>query len=161
MQLTNYRIQPNVRRKMIVDVIHTANLLDVRISELLKGFALTHSQFNILRILNGVYPDHLAVKEVRNRMVFPNSDTSRLLDRMLAKGLIDRKECPSDRRKSDVSIAKKGVELLQEISPVLDELLGQYFESAISAEEAELVSGVLNRITQGLQEGKTTKRTTL
>jgi len=43
------------------------------------------------------------------------SDTSRLVDRLIVKGLAEKTTCTSDKRLVDISISRKGLELLEQL----------------------------------------------
>ena len=131
---------------MVVDIIHTANQLDYKISLLLKTFSITHVQFNILKILQGANPQPLSAGQIKERILFSNSDITRLIDRLVKKELVDRIICPNNRRKMDISITKKGTELLNKIEPELSGTLNDFFKNEIKVEDAKLVSETLKKI---------------
>ena len=131
---------------MIAEVIHTANRFDSIIGAALKPHGLTHGQFNILRILSEAAPTPLSVTAIRERVLFPNSDITRLIDRLVAKGLVSRTVCPANRRKVDIGITEAARELLDCVVPQVDSELKSSYASSITSEEAELVSNILKRI---------------
>jgi DNA-binding MarR family transcriptional regulator len=83
--------------------------------ELLKPFGVTIPQFNILRILRGQHPKPANVKLLKERMMDKMSDASRLVEKLRAKGLVDRRICDKDRRNVDVLITEDGLKLLENI----------------------------------------------
>ncbi len=85
--------------------------------ELLQEYDITITQYNILRILRGQYPNPISINLLKERMLDKMSDTSRLVERLRTKGFVDRKVCNNDRRKSDVKITENGLELLKELRP--------------------------------------------
>lgn len=133
-------------QQMVVDILKAGDWLDNKVSKLLKGFNLTHVQFNILRILRGAYPEPLSVGEVKNRVLFSNSDITRLVDRLVSKGFVLRKICDNNRRKMDIIISDDGLVALEEIDSRLTVELEHFFENKVSVEEAIMVSEVLKKI---------------
>ena len=131
---------------MIAEVIHTANRFDTIIGAALKPHGLTHAQFNILRILRDAAPSPLSVSDIRERVLFPNSDITRLIDRLVAKELVSRTVCPANRRKVDIGITESARQLLEVIVPQVDGRLKSSYASSISNAEAEPVSSILKRI---------------
>ena len=101
--------------KAVVNLIFTGNWIHLRNSIFLKGYGLTSQQFNVLRILRGQHPEPVSVNEIISRMLDKMSNVSRIIDKLVAKELVDRKECPRDRRQVDVFITKKGMEVLAKI----------------------------------------------
>ena len=134
------------QQRMVIDIIHTANWLDERISTVLKPYGLTHPQFNILKNIQAAHPQPLSAKEIRDSIMFSKSDVTRLMDRLVGKELLVRNICPQNRRKIDVSITEKGIAMLEEILVEFRKVLGNFFEQEISTEEALKTSEILRKI---------------
>ena len=81
----------------------------------LKAYGLTLTQYNALRILRGAGPDGFCRNEVRDRMIKPVPDTTRLLDRLVEAGLVERDREGDDRRFVTARITKRGLALLARI----------------------------------------------
>lgn len=101
--------------KARVNIHYTHNYLNSLLIEILKPFNLSPSQFNVLRILRGQYPNTSNIGLIKERMLDKNSDISRVIDRMLVKKLVNRSECKLDRRQKDIQISKLGLEYLSKI----------------------------------------------
>ena len=115
--------QPKFRndyQKAVVNLMYTSGWLNSRQEEFFKPFGITPSQFNILRILRGQDGKSLTGAEIKGRMLERNSDISRLLDRLGRKNLIQRTQCPNDRRAINVTITKAGLAILKEIDGQID-----------------------------------------
>ncbi|MFT4031610.1 MAG: MarR family transcriptional regulator [Siphonobacter sp.] len=131
--------------KVMVNLLFTNNWLVARHSDGLKPYDLTVQQFNVLRILRGQYPNAITVNAIIERMLDKMSNASRLVDKLLAKGLVTRVVCPNDRRAVDVLITAKGLSLLAEI----DEKMSTWEADIIrnmSEEEAEMLSHLLDKL---------------
>ncbi|MBS3992596.1 MAG: MarR family transcriptional regulator [Bacteroidetes bacterium] len=92
----------------------TANWLESVGNELLKKYQITIQQYNILRILRGA-GEAITVQTVKERMIERSPNTTRLMDKLIAKKLIDRTRCENDRRVVYVKINKNGLSLLNKI----------------------------------------------
>lgn len=103
------------KHKAVVNIIYTYNWIYSKQHTLLKPSGLTIQQYNILRILKGQYPNPASIKLLKERMLDKMSDTSRLVEKLRLKRLVERKECPKDRRNVDVIITKKGLKLLESL----------------------------------------------
>lgn len=134
----------NEYQKLAVNIIYTHGWLMHKQSSFFDKFELTPSQYNILRILRGQYPNPLSVNLLKERMLDKMSDTSRLVERLRKKGLLERKICQNDRRKADVKITEKGLTLLKE-ADVLDNYFIELF-SKITKDEAEMINSILDKI---------------
>ena len=97
----------------------------------------------MLRILRGE-GNPMSTSCIRERMIDRMSDTSRLVERLCQKDLVNRDACCSDKRRVDVTISTRGLELIESIEqsgkPSLDELMGN-----LSEEEAFLLSDLLDK----------------
>lgn len=123
-----YIHQPNIHELLLVEIMRTSHLLLQPIGPVFKQFDLTQSQYNILRILRGAAPESLTAGTIKERMVNPKSDVTRLMDRLVTKGLISRQLKKDNRREMSIKITKKGLNLLEKIGPELTAVLDQYKE---------------------------------
>ncbi len=131
-------------QKLAVNIIFTYNWLNNNQLAFFKKYDLTPQQFNVLRILRGQHPETASVSLIKERMLDKMSDASRLVDRLVAKELVERHICPKDRRKADVNITEKGLKLLEEI----DVKLNAVFENLenISIDEAKQLNALLDKL---------------
>jgi DNA-binding MarR family transcriptional regulator len=144
--LNNDLASNNPYMKMFVRIMKVGRIIENHATEILKEFDITHIQFNVLRSLEVVHPDILSVGEIKKQLLFPASDVTRLLDRLLKNGLIDRCVCPKNRRKVDVSITKKGLELIKKILPEFEKQSEGYFRFIINEDERDQMLVGLARI---------------
>lgn len=110
--------------RAFVNLIYTVSWFQNRFQAYLKPRGLTPQQYNILRILRGQQGNPLPLNAVKARMLERNSDTSRIIDRMVRKGLIDRKTCKDDRRQVDLTLTPAGYKLLDSVGLDLDPVIG-------------------------------------
>jgi DNA-binding MarR family transcriptional regulator len=111
----------SLEQEAVLNVLHTADVLLQRITAVLKPFKLSHSQYNVLRILRGAGPEGLACREIGERMITRDPDITRLLDRLEARGLLTRTRDQKDRRVITARITSEGRRLLE----VLDQPIGE------------------------------------
>lgn len=115
-----------------LNILRTAALLEHAVAERLKPHGLTPTQYNVLRILRGAGDQGLCGNEVRERMLTPVPDTTRLLDRLEEAGLVDRVRDRADRRFVTARITSTGREKLAAldgpVSEMHEQLLGHMDE---------------------------------
>jgi DNA-binding MarR family transcriptional regulator len=138
----------NSRHKGLINILFTYGWLIERIKNILAREGITHQQFNILRILRGSYPNPLSTLQIRDRMLDKMSDTSRIVDRLIIKGLVVKTISSKDKRLVDVVISQKGQELLSRIDEGPDIVME--IMSNISEQEAESMSHILDKIRYSL-----------
>ena len=132
------------QQRLLINIMFTGNQFTLLSSRMLKQFSLTTQQFNVLRILRGQKGNPISVKDMHGRMLDSSSNVSRLVDKLLAKNLITRITCLNDRRKVELTIPKKGLQLLSEIDVFL-KVIKKRLRSAITEDEAKIASGILDK----------------
>ena len=90
------------------------------ISCALHPYGLSIQQFNVLRILRGCEEKPASLQYITSRMIHKTSNTTRIVDRLLEKKLVDRKPCAENRRMVEINITQAGIKLLTTIDPVID-----------------------------------------
>ena len=90
------------------------------ISCALHPYGLSIQQFNVLRILRGCEEKPASLQYITSRMIHKTSNTTRIVDRLLEKKLVDRKSCAENRRMVEINITKAGLKILTAIDPVID-----------------------------------------
>lgn len=129
-------------QKAVVNLMFTAGWLASKHQDFFKVYGITSQQYNILRILRGQYPQSISATEIKTRMLDKNSDVSRLLDRLQAKNMIEKKASTSDKRASDVYITQAGLDLLNAIQLRQEELEGIM---VLTPDEAVQLSDLLDK----------------
>jgi DNA-binding MarR family transcriptional regulator len=108
-------------QKAAINLIYTFNWANEKLNRLFEPFDITQQQFNILRILRGA-GQPLSTLQIRQRMLDKMSDTSRIVDRLVKKGLVKKTVCREDRRLVDVLLTDKGKKLLQVMDGLNEEM---------------------------------------
>lgn len=127
----------------LVNLQFSASWLSQKTNDMVTPYGLSMQQFNVLRILRGNYPEAVTVKYIIERMIDKNSNASRLVDKLLAKELVERHQCPNDRRRVDVSISEKGLALLKKMDTSLKDM---YKKIPLSEKEATELSILLDKL---------------
>ena len=112
-----------------LSVLRTAEVLARTTAELLRPYGLTPTQYNVLRILNGAGDEGLCGTEVGGRMLSKVPDVTRLLDRMVAAGWVERERDQENRRFVTARITNAGRGLLLETTPIIDAMHRDAFRS--------------------------------
>lgn len=101
--------------KVVVNLVYTSNWLKMQEFYLFKPYAITIQQYNTLRILRGQYPKAATINLIIDRMLDRMSNASRIVDKLVTKGLVTRGTNEEDRRSVDVQITERGLKLLEEL----------------------------------------------
>jgi DNA-binding MarR family transcriptional regulator len=98
--------------KLVINIAYTDGWLNNLFRCKFEKHNLTQQQFNILRILRGQFPNPATVNLLKERMIDKMSDASRIVDRLVQKGLVSRCTNAKDRRAVDIRISDAGLEVL-------------------------------------------------
>ena len=133
----------NEHQKMTINLIYTYNWLMERTKKFFEQADLTTQQYNILRILRGAGKP-LTTLQLRQRMLDKMSDTSRIVNRMILKDLVQKVPCESDKRLVDVTITEKGMHLLETLDKQNEEL--DNIVNKLSYDEAKTMNYLLDKV---------------
>jgi len=130
--------------KVIVNINYTYSWISNVSREVFERYNLTSQQFNILRILRGQYPNPATVNLLKERMIDKMSDASRIVDRLVQKGMVSRCTNNKDRRAVDIRISEEGLKILS----IMDQEFkaSDLFRDNLSEEEAGLLSDLLDKL---------------
>jgi DNA-binding MarR family transcriptional regulator len=110
-----------------------------------SAHGITRSQYNVLRILRGVYPDGHPRQEITRRMVDRSPDVTRLIDRLERAGLVERGRTDEDRRLSIARITQSGLDLLEKMTPEFDAIYMR-FQERLSSDDLDHLSRICERL---------------
>ena len=115
-------------QRTIIHLTLVTNKITEELGNALKPYGVSLQQFNVLRILRGQQGKPAHMSTLNERMVRKMSNTTRLVDKLLLKGYVDRVVCESNRRKVEINITNKGMDALREM------------DKAVTASEADLLA---------------------
>lgn len=149
---TNMKIEDEIKstvpldisKKIILNVLYTQNVITENFNEILKPYEISGEQYNVLRILRGQKGNPANMCMIQERMLAKTSNTTRLVDKLLLKNLVTRNVCPENRRKIEVLITQKGLDILTEIDPKVVEH-ESLFSNKLDSEELEQLNFLLEK----------------
>ena len=131
--------------KVTVNLIYTSSWLRDAQNALLKDHNILPQHYNVLRILKGKHPEPVSPGTIKEVMLEKNNDVTRLLDKLVLKGLVKRQLCPVNRRKMDINITEKGIKLLQDMDEPIKKHLVE-IKKRLTDKEAEQLSYLLDKM---------------
>lgn len=131
--------------RAMVNVMYASMWLNEQFREHLEAFDITQQQYNVLRILRGQSPNAISTSDIRERMIDRAPDTSRIVDRLVAKELVEKHVCEIDKRRVDVRITPKGLALLTDIDN--NERKMDSFTRRLTKTEAQQLNSLLDKLT--------------
>ena len=138
-------IEIDITKKVMLNLNFTRNIITDKFNEVLKPYALSSEQFNVLRILRGQKDAIVNMNLIQDRMLTKNSNTTRLIDKLLIKELVTREICPDNRRKMNIRITPKGLKVLHELDLKVVEH-DKYFTNNLDQEELNMLNDLLEKL---------------
>ena len=129
---------------MAVNIMFTGSWIYNELSGQLRQYDLSLPQHNVLSILKGQYPNPCTLGLIQERMLDRESNATRLVDKLLQKGLVNRCQCPENRRKVDIVITPAGLALLEKTAALIDNIQSRY--ETLTPEEAILLDNLLDKL---------------
>jgi DNA-binding MarR family transcriptional regulator len=132
-------------QEAIVNVVVAANYVRERNDRILGEYGLTSPQYNVLRILRGVYPDGHPRCEIAARMLDRAPDVTRIIDRLEEKDLVERERSGSDRRHSITRITRDGLRVLEKLDAPIRQAVVD-LKDRLSARDCRELSRILEKL---------------
>lgn len=133
-----------VYQQTLVNIFFTYNWGNQKVKEALAPYDVTQQQYNVLRILRDRYPSPSTISLIKAQILDKMSDTSRIVDRLIQKGFVDKTENNYDKRAVDIMISDKGLALLKKMDKLID--FSKMISSRISKEEAVQLNALLEKL---------------
>ena len=134
----------NEYQKVMINQLFTGKWISNIISKHLKEYGITSQQYNVLRILRGQKENSISVNAIADRMIDKMSNVSRLVDKLKAKKLVQRRINKEDRRQVDIEITEEGLRLVMEIEKRDDEMMNPL--RSLSTDEAKQLNELLDKL---------------
>ena len=132
-----------------LNLLRTESMLSAHFESLFKRHRLTGPKYNVLRILRGAKMNGeqaLPCLEVAERMITRVPDITRLVDRLVTRGLVARRKSSEDRRVVWVSITTAGLKAL--------EALDRPTRSVLQQALGHLTTGELSQLSRLLEKAR-------
>jgi DNA-binding MarR family transcriptional regulator len=130
--------------KAVINITYTYGWLSNSFRCRFEKHNLTQQQFNVLRILRGQYPNPATINMIKERMLDKMSDASRIVDRLIQKGLVSRCTNNKDRRAVDIQISQAGLEVLSKMDEEFK--TRDLLKNNLTEEEAGKLSDLLDKL---------------
>jgi DNA-binding MarR family transcriptional regulator len=141
----------SVAHEVLLNCMRTADRMTRTIANVLKSVDLTPTQYNVLRILRGESPQPLSCNEILTRMITRDADLTRLVDRLIQRGYVQRQRNEGDRRVVLVSITQAGIELLRTLDEPIN-AVHQFLLGHIPEDKLTQLSELLEQARERTQE---------
>ena len=135
-----------IAKNTVVGMLKAGNKAEQYLNGTLKPFDISLQQFNVLRILRGRKGKAANLNTVQQRMIHKMSNTSRLIDKLIEKKLVEREICPDNRRKIEIFITNRGLNLLNDLDNKIQMTEAEILKP-LSIDDQKILRNLINKIT--------------
>ena len=132
-------------QEAVLGILRTADVVRRFVARVLEPYDVTPQQYNVMRILRGAGAEGLPTLTIGERMLEDSPGVTRLIDRLVAKGLVSRARSTEDRRQVVCRILPPGLDLLARIDGPMDSRDDDALSMLTPDEQKELIR-LLDRI---------------
>ena len=133
-----------IHSKIIVQIMLVSNLVNEKLTDALKPHDVSIQQFNVLRILRGQKGKPANLFTIQERMITKMSNTTRLVDKLIAKGFVERSVCEANRRKVEIKITPDGMKALKAMDVAIANTEKELIKN-MSEEELTILDNLLKK----------------
>ncbi len=137
----------NPHYKAVVGILYLESRIMTDLDIHLSQFKITYQQFNILRILKGQYPCGVQLSLLKDRMLHKQSDVSRLVNRLVQQGLVEKNEDDKSKRKLSILLSPAGIKLIDSIA--VGDIHFKSVVAALTNTEVEKLNELFDKILDG------------
>jgi DNA-binding MarR family transcriptional regulator len=137
-------------------ILRTGDLIRRHLDMVLEPYGITWQQYNVLRILRGAGPDGLPTLTIGERMIERNPGVTRLVDRLVDKGLVSRTRGTVDLRQVLCRLTPQGLKLLARLDAPIDEA-DDFMMSGLNERQLGVLIDLLGQIRTVLTSTVTTE----
>lgn len=135
----------SMQKKTVLNISYSGVWMKEAVTSALKPFDISVEQFNVLRILRGQQGESVNLQDIQERMISKMSNTTRLVDKLILKGYVERFICAENRRKVEIFITKNGLKLLTDVDPIIEQTETQ-LTSTLNQQELETLNQLLTKL---------------
>ena len=129
----------------VISILTVGYRVNDELSAMFKTHGISLPQFNVLRILRGRKGEAANLSTIQEQMIHKMSNTTRLIDKLIEGGYVNRFVCEKNRRKIEIFITKKGLELLNNLDKQL-QTKEQFLLNDLDNNEKEELMQLLSKV---------------
>lgn len=139
----------SVSQEAALSILRTSDLVENRLNRLLRQHQLTNAQYNVLRILRGE-GGPLPCLEIAERMIQVAPAITRVVDQLVANGLLKKSQSQQDKRVFLVQLTAAAKRVLNQIDEPISQLHDELLAGVTPADQKTLIR-ILNSLRAAIQ----------
>ena len=132
------------RQKATLNLLYTAYWLKSNFTAAIKPLDISMEQHNVMRILNGMHPEPMCVKDIGIRMIEKSSNVPRIIDKLVEKKLAKRSTSKADKRETNVTLTEKGIAVLMQAKEQIDQITSDIVK--LDDDKAKLLNELIEEL---------------
>jgi len=141
-EIQQSKFQSHIQRATL-NVMFTSNFIRDKTMPFFKEFGILQQHYNILRIVRGKKGEPVSPGKIIEVMLDKGRDLTRLVDKLVKVGYLERKTCPSNRRRVDIYITEKGIEITNNIE---SRIVAWYSKLGLTPTESQQLNELLDKL---------------
>lgn len=134
----------NEVRKALLNVLYTANWIRDNHNPIFKEYGILQQHYNILRIVKGKKGEVVSPGQIIKVMLDKGRDLTRLVDKLVKIGYLERGPSSENRRKVDILITEEGIRITNEIEKKLSDWVNT--KLSINEDDAKSLNVFLDQL---------------
>ncbi len=130
-------------QKGFLNILYTSNYLRDKTAPFFKENGILQQHYNILRIVKGKKDEPTSPGQIIEVMLDKGRDLTRLVDKLVKIGYLERRTSPTNRRKVEIFITLEGENIIEIIDLKITRF---YSDLGINEGEAEILNNLLDKI---------------
>jgi len=131
------------RQKGFLNILYTANLLRDKTAMFFKEQGILQQHYNVMRIVRGKKGEPTSPGQIIEVMLDKGRDLTRLVDKLVKIGYLERRNSAKNRRKVEIFLTSKG----SEVTDVIDKKLTHFYTTlGVSEDEAVQMNALLDKL---------------
>ncbi|MEH7095533.1 MarR family winged helix-turn-helix transcriptional regulator [Neobacillus vireti] len=118
-------------------LMQTSKAVHDRIKEEMSKNKLNITEFSVLEVL--YQKGKQTIQQIGNCILISSGSMTYVIDKLEQKGLLNRSDCPNDRRAIHVTLTDEGNDFMDKIMPNYHQIVDNMFDSLNSGEAETLV----------------------
>lgn len=131
-------------QKAMVNIFYTNNWIRDIQQPIFKAYKILPQHYNVLRIVNGKHPKPVSPGEIKDVILDKGRDLTRLVDKLVSLGYLERQLCSSNRRKMEITIKEAGMRIVDDVEVELTKTMKDKFK--LTEKEALQLSELLDKL---------------
>ncbi|MFS0779565.1 MarR family transcriptional regulator [Neobacillus sp. 3P2-tot-E-2] len=124
-------------------LMQTSKAIQERLRDEMSKNNLSITEFSVLEVL--YYQGKQTIQQIGNRILISSGSMTYVIDKLEQKGIIKRNDCREDRRVIHITLTADGMEMMDNIMPMYQDIVDSFFVD-LTGDESQLLVNYLKKV---------------